>query len=48
MIKNIAKNKEIMQQSSIYGEEYTTRKNIDSIKKKQMIEELENGFGYVK
>lgn len=44
----IQKNKLLMEKSPCYGEEYTTRANIDDSKKEQMKKELKNKLGYVK
>ena len=44
----IEKNKILMEFRPCYGEEYTTRKNIDRNKKKKMIEELSDGWGFVR
>lgn len=43
----LEKNKVRMQESFIYGEEYTLRANIDDSKKSQMYEELRNKIGFV-
>lgn len=43
----IAKNKKLMESSPRYGEEYTTRGNVDGTKKSRMIQELEQGWGFV-
>lgn len=43
----IEKNKVRMEESFIYGEEYTLRAKIDDSKKNQMYEELKNKFGFV-
>lgn len=44
----IQKNKEKMKESPCYGEEYTTRKKIDTNKKNQMNLELKNSIGFVR
>lgn len=44
----IEKNKLLMKKSPCYGEEFTTRANIDDIKKEQMKQELRNTLGFVK
>lgn len=44
----IEKNKRLMEARPCYGEEYTTRKNVSSEMKTQMIEELKEGIGFVK
>ena len=43
----IDKNKSKMQDSFVYGEEYTLRANVDEAKKKKMYDELENKIGFV-
>ena len=43
----IEKNKRKMEDSSVYGEEYTLRANVDEAKKKKMYDELENKMGFV-
>lgn len=43
----IEKNKNRMENSSVYGEEYTFRGNIDESKKMKMYDELENKIGFV-
>lgn len=43
----LEKNKARMQESFIYGEEYTLRANIDDSKKSQMYEELRNKIGFI-
>jgi maltose O-acetyltransferase len=44
----IAKNKEMMRNRPKYNEEFTLRENISEEKKKKMIIELQDGFGFVK
>lgn len=44
----IKKNKRLMSSSPCYGEEYTTRANIDEKKKEQMNKELASGWGFVR
>lgn len=44
----IEKNRELMELCPCYGEEFTTRKNVSSEKKRQMNRELENGVGFVR
>lgn len=44
----IQKNAELIGKSPCYGEEYTTRANIDAAKKEQMKHELKNTYGFVK
>ena len=43
----IETNKRKMEDSSVYGEEYTLRANVDEAKKKKMYDELENKMGFV-
>lgn len=43
----IEKNKRKMEESPVYGEEYTLRQNVDNSKKQKMYEELENKIGFV-
>lgn len=43
----IDKNKIKMEDSPVYGEEYTLRANVDNTKKKKMYDELENKMGFV-
>ncbi|GAA6381914.1 hypothetical protein I2900191A2_05600 [Intestinibacter bartlettii] len=43
----IDKNKSKMQDSPVYGEEYTLRANVDNSKKQKMYKELENKMGFV-
>ena len=43
----LAKNRELMKSRPCYGEEYTTRLNIDEEKKALMRRELETGVGFV-
>jgi maltose O-acetyltransferase len=43
----LAKNRELMKIRPCYGEEYTTRKNIDEEKKVLMRRELQAGVGFV-
>lgn len=43
----IEKNKKRMENSSVYGEEYTLRGNIDDSKKIKMYNELEDKIGFV-
>lgn len=43
----IEKNKNRMENSNVYGEEYTLRGNIDEIKKAQMYKDLENKMGFI-
>lgn len=43
----IEKNKRKMEDSPVYGEEYTLRANVDEAKKKKMYDELENKIGFV-
>lgn len=44
----IQKNNMLMKKCPCYGEEYTTRANIDETKKEQMKNELKNTCGFVK
>lgn len=43
----IKKNLELMHARPCYGEEYTTRQNVDDVKKQKMIEDLSEGCGFV-
>lgn len=43
----IEKNKRKMEDSPIYGEEYTLRANVDNAKKQKMYDELEDKMGFV-
>lgn len=43
----IDKNKKRMENSPVYGEEYTLRGNIDEIKKAQMYKDLEKEMGFI-
>lgn len=43
----IEKNKNRMENSPMYGEEYTLRENIDDSKKMKMYDELDNKIGFV-
>lgn len=43
----IEKNKRKMENSPVYGEEYTLRANVDDTKKQKMYDELENKMGFV-
>lgn len=43
----IEKNKELMTQRPLYGEEYTLRKSISQEKKSKMISDLYDGIGFV-
>jgi maltose O-acetyltransferase len=43
----LAKNRELMQNRPCYGEEYTTRGNIDEQKKAVMRRDLQTGVGFV-
>lgn len=43
----LSKNKKIMENAPVYGEDYTLRGNLTSEKKKQMINELEGKIGYI-
>jgi maltose O-acetyltransferase len=43
----LTKNRELMKSRPCYGEEYTTRQNINEEKKSQMIRELQTGVGFV-
>ena len=43
----IEKSKRKMEDSPVYGEEYTLRQNVDNSKKQKMYEELENKIGFV-
>ena len=43
----IEKNESNMQDSPVYGEEYTLRANIDDAKKQKMYDELENKMGFI-
>lgn len=43
----IAKNKKLMEERPCYGEEFTTRQNVDRGKKNQMNAELSDGCGFV-
>lgn len=43
----IEKNKRLMETSPVYGEEYTTRKNVDDFKKEQMKQELNGKIGFI-
>ena len=36
-----------MEDSPVYGEEYTLRANVDNSKKQKMYDELENKMGFV-
>ena len=42
------KNQELMSKVPCYGEDYTTRKKIDDMKKQQMNDELKDSFGFVR
>ena len=44
----IDKNKHLMKTVPCYGDEYTIRKKVDDIKKRQMLEELNDTFGFVR
>lgn len=44
----IQKNTVLMEKCPCYGEEFTTRANIDETKKEQMRNELKNTCGFVK
>lgn len=44
----IKRNKELMEVCPCFGEEFTTRKNVSSEKKMQMIRSLEDGVGFVR
>ena len=44
----IKKNSDLMTRSPCYGDEYTTRQNIDADKKAQMNREMENSWGFVR
>lgn len=44
----IKKNEEKIKTSPVYGADYTLGKNIDSVKKEQMVFELEGKIGFVK
>jgi maltose O-acetyltransferase len=43
----LSKNRELMKDRPCYGEEYTTRQNIDHGKKELMRRELQSGVGFV-
>ena len=43
----LSKNKKIMENAPVYGEDYTLRGNLTSEKKKQMVDQLENRIGYI-
>lgn len=43
----LSKNKKIMENAPVYGEDYTLRGNLTDEKKKQMVNELENRIGYI-
>ena len=44
----VDKNKCLMKAVPCYGDEYTIRKKVDDIKKRQMLEELDDTFGFVR
>ena len=44
----IKKNSDLMTRSPCYGDEYTTRQNIDADKQAQMNREMENSWGFVR
>ena len=44
----IEKNKKLRNECPYYGEEFTTRQNVDDEKKEKMRKELENSCGFVK
>ena len=44
----IEKNKKLKNECPCYGEEFTTRQNVDDEKKEKMRRELENTCGFVK
>lgn len=44
----VKKNRELLQHRPCYGEDYTLRGNITADRKKQMIEQLKSGCGFVK
>ncbi len=44
----LKKNEKLMVKRPCYGEEYTTRSNVSNEMKEQMIQELEEGMGFVK
>ena len=43
----ISKNKELMKTRPVYDEKWTTRCNVTPEQKKQMVQELKDGIGYV-
>ena len=44
----LEKNRKMMETAPVYGDEYTTRENVDKTKKDQMIHDLSDGWGFVK
>lgn len=43
----VQRNTKLMQKRPCYGEDYTTRQNVDDVKKQKMIDDLSEGYGFV-